>query len=68
LTKYNIETKAGTIDRDYTGNVVVVLQNNSDEPYHVHCGNRISQMVIYDIRQIPVQQTDTTPMTQQKTI
>jgi dUTP pyrophosphatase len=64
LTKYNIETKAGTIDRDYTGNVVVVLQNNSNEPYHVHYGNRISQMVIHDIRQISVQQTGTTPMTQ----
>jgi dUTP pyrophosphatase len=39
ITKHNIEVKAGTIDRDYTGNVTVVLQNNSDKPFIIHQGN-----------------------------
>jgi dUTP pyrophosphatase len=49
FTKHHIEAKIGTIDRDYTGNIIVLLQNNSAEPYTVTAGDRIAQMVIYNI-------------------
>lgn len=49
LTTHGIKIKAGTIDRDYTGNVQVILYNNSDQPYQVTTGSWIVQMVIYKI-------------------
>jgi deoxyuridine 5'-triphosphate nucleotidohydrolase len=36
--KHGIEIKAGTIDRDYTGNVTVLLHNTTDQPYHPTLG------------------------------
>jgi dUTP pyrophosphatase len=47
--KHGIEVRAGTIDRDYTGNVVVLLRNTSDTPYIVRHGDRIAQLVVYSI-------------------
>jgi hypothetical protein len=50
LFKHNyLEVKTGTIDRDYTGNIAVVLQNNSDTPYNVTQVQQIAQLVIYQI-------------------
>ncbi len=42
ITKHNIEVKAGTIDADYTGNVMVLLYKNSIVPFQVNQGNRIA--------------------------
>ncbi len=39
LLNHGIEIKAGTIDHDFTGNVQVVLQNNSDIPFTVGKGD-----------------------------
>jgi len=36
----------GTIDADYRGEVKVILVNLSDQPFTVHHGDRIAQMVI----------------------
>jgi dUTP pyrophosphatase len=36
----------GTIDADYRGEVKVVLANFGDEPFVVHPGDRIAQLVI----------------------
>lgn len=36
----------GTIDADYRGELGVILVNLSHEPYTVHDGDRIAQMVI----------------------
>jgi dUTP pyrophosphatase len=43
----------GTIDAGYRGEVGVLLQNHSEDPYHVACGDRIAQMAI--ARLAPVQ-------------
>ena len=42
---------------DYTGNVQVLLENNSDVAYHIKIGDRIAQMVIMSIQTPPVEQT-----------
>jgi deoxyuridine 5'-triphosphate nucleotidohydrolase len=49
LTKHGLETKAGTIDRDYTGNVLIVMKNTSPKLYTVNQGDRIAQLLIYRI-------------------
>jgi len=58
MAHHNIETKAGVVDRDYPGNVKVVLVNNSTAPYQVNKGDKIAQLLIYHIAQsTPVQTT-----------
>ena len=36
----------GTVDSDYRGEAKVILINHSDEPFVIHDGDRIAQMVI----------------------
>ena len=48
--KHSIDVCAGTIDPDYTGNVQVLLQNNSTEPYTVSRGDRIAQVIFLQIK------------------
>lgn len=36
----------GVVDSDYTGEIMVALHNDSNEPYYVSDGERISQLVI----------------------
>ena len=43
--KYGI-TSEGVIDAGYTGSIMVKLYNQSDEPYRVRKGDKISQLVI----------------------
>jgi dUTP pyrophosphatase len=47
--KHLIDTVAGTIDPDFTGNIEVVLHNHSANPFTVNIGDRIAQMVFYYI-------------------
>jgi dUTP pyrophosphatase len=47
--KYCVDVKAGTIDKDYTGNVQVLLENNGEKPFQVKIRNRIAQLVLYTI-------------------
>lgn len=44
--KYFIDVGAGVIDRDYRGDVGVVLYNFSDEDYLVKHTDRIAQMIL----------------------
>lgn len=46
--KYGI-TSEGVIDAGYTGPIVAKLYNNSDEPYTVRMGDKITQLVILPI-------------------
>ena len=36
----------GTVDADYTGVVAVILINHGQEPFTIHRGDRIAQMVV----------------------
>ena len=42
---YETEVKAGVIDPDYTGNIGVVLKNNSKEPVELLTGQPIAQLL-----------------------
>ncbi len=54
--KHCVDVKASTIDRDYTGNVQVLLENNSGKPFSVEIGNCIAQLVLYNIQTPKVSQ------------
>ena len=61
--KNHVDTRAGTIDRDYTGNIQVLLDNTGSQPYNIRIGDRIAQMVLLQIRTPKVVPIDTLPDT-----
>lgn len=45
----------GLIDEGYTGSIHVNLYNHSAEPYHFQRGDKISQLVILNVRHEPIE-------------
>lgn len=52
--KHHIDVGAGVIDRDYRGNVGVVLFNLSQQDYKVQQGDRIAQLIVERISISPL--------------
>jgi len=48
----------GTIDADYRGEVCVILENLSDEPFVVERGMRIAQMVVAPVTKVQIVEVD----------
>lgn len=48
----------GTIDADYRGEIKVILINWGTNPFNIHRGDRIAQMVIQNIHQVHFVLTD----------
>ena len=46
---YELEVKAGVIDPDFTGNIGVVLKNNSDQPIECLAGEQIVQLLFIKV-------------------
>ena len=46
---YKLEVKAGVIDPDFTGNIGVVLKNNSDQPIECLAGKQIAQLLFIKV-------------------
>lgn len=44
--KHGIQTGAGVVDRDYTGEVKVVLFNHSDKDFQINKGDRVAQLIL----------------------
>lgn len=44
--KHGVDTLAGLIDPDYTGEIKVVLINHGAEPFSIMRGDRIAQLVL----------------------
>ena len=49
--KNGIDTMAGVIDPDYTGEIKVLLYNNSNEPFEIKSGERIAQIIFESFKQ-----------------
>lgn len=47
--KFHVDAKAGVIDRDYRGNLVVLLHNCSNVPFQVNVGDRVAQLILHRI-------------------
>ena len=46
---YELEVKAGGIDPDFTGNIGVVLKNNSDQPIRCVAAEQIAQLLFIKV-------------------
>ena len=46
---YELEVKAGVIDPDFTGNIGVVLRNNSDQTIEHLAGEQIAQLLFIKV-------------------
>ena len=46
---YELEVRAGVIDPDFTGNIGVVLKNNSDQPIECLAGEQIAQLLFIQV-------------------
>lgn len=55
---HGIVVPTGTIDADYRGDIGVVVYNLSREPFTIHPGDRIAQLVICPVIQAEWQQVD----------
>ena len=55
---HGIVVPTGTIDADYRGDIGVVVYNLSREPFTIHSGDRIAQLVISPVVQADWQQVD----------
>lgn len=44
--KHGIQTGAGVVDRDYTGEVKVVLFNHSNKDFEIKKGDRVAQLIL----------------------
>ena len=49
MVLYELEVKAGVIDPDFTGNIGVVLKNNSDQPIERLAGEQIAQLLFIKV-------------------
>ena len=55
---HGIVVPTGTIDADYRGDIGVVVYNLSREPFTIHPGDRIAQLVICPVVQADWQHVD----------
>ena len=49
MVLYELEVKAGVINPDFTGNIGVVLKNNSDQPIERLVGKQIAQLLFIKV-------------------
>jgi len=56
--KYGIEVGAGVIDEGYTGEVMVMLYNHSDEDFDIKKGSKIAQLLVKPVSYCKVQQVN----------
>ena len=49
MVLYELEVMAGVIDPDFTGNIGVVLKNNSDQPIVCLAGEQIAQLLFIKV-------------------
>lgn len=53
----------GTIDADYRGEIKVIAINHGQESFEINHGDRIAQMVIAPVVQLPISEVDNLPET-----
>lgn len=57
----------GTIDSDYRGEIGVILINWGSEPFTIHRGDRIAQLIVAPVAQIEWEECDQLPDTERGT-
>ncbi len=64
LASQGLDTKAGTIDSDYRGELIVLLQNDSEEYIHIAAGDRVAQLIVSPVSTPEVEKVDNLDSTQ----
>lgn len=64
LACYGLGVNAGVVDRDYTGEVKVVLQSFLDVDYHGKAGDRVAQLVVEKIAMLEAAEVSSLPTTE----
>ena len=62
--KNRLDVGAGVIDRDFSGNIGVILINSSDQEFEVKRGDRVAQLVIEVIKTPEVEEVNELAETQ----
>ena len=62
---YELEVKAGVINSDFTGNIGVILKNNSDQPIRRVAGEQIAQLLFIKVATPTLVQVTSLAETQQ---
>lgn len=62
--KHGIDVLAGVIDRDYRGNVGIILYNTSNKDFEIKKGDRVAQLIIEKIKQTDIHVVDSLDETQ----
>lgn len=63
LASRGIDVAAGVVDRDYTGEVQVILVNNTSSPFEVAVGDRVAQLIMEQCANAEVRQVKKLPET-----
>ncbi|KAF8645300.1 hypothetical protein AX16_007922, partial [Volvariella volvacea WC 439] len=66
LSLKGIDIAAGVVNRDFTGELKVVLINNSDNTFNVSVGDHIAQLICERIAMVNVEQVNNIGETEQK--
>jgi dUTP pyrophosphatase len=56
--KKGIDVFAGVVDRDYTGEIKVILMNNSSQIVDINAGDRIAQLICETIKITDIVEVD----------
>jgi dUTP pyrophosphatase len=56
----------GTIDADYRGEIAVLLMNYGNEPFTIHNGDRIAQLVVSRVCRATWQEVEDLPATERQ--
>lgn len=59
LSVQGLDIGAGVVDRDYRGEVRVLVINHTDDPHHFLKGERIAQLIFEKIVDVQLLETDT---------
>ncbi|CAK9297351.1 unnamed protein product [Gordionus sp. m RMFG-2023] len=62
--KHGIDVGAGVIDKDYRGNISVILFNHSDQPMNVEKGSRIAQLICEKISYPTIEEVERLDITE----
>ena len=64
---YGINVLGGVIDRDYRGEIKIILQNNFHHDYAVNIGDRIAQLILEKFSVPPMYEVDELDQTKRGT-
>jgi len=59
ISKTGLHTMGGVFDAGYRGEYNTHLVNLSDKPYTIEAGDKVSQLVIFPVALVEVEETDT---------